>query len=57
MTENDEREKAIKDLVETAYRMLCYIPRSYESEGPRGEMERAILAVKDHGTDDDIRNG
>lgn len=57
MTENDEREKAIKDLVETAYRMLCYIPRSYESEGPRGEMERAILAVKDYGTDDDIRNG
>jgi len=54
---SDEREEAIQKLIETAYRMLCYIPRSYESEGPRGEMERAILAVKDHGTDDDICNG
>ena len=54
---SDEREEAIQDLIETAYRMLCYIPRSYESEGPRGQMERAIFAVKDHGTDDDIRNG
>lgn len=43
---SEEREEAIQNLIETAYRMLCYIPRSYESEGPRGEMERAILAVK-----------
>jgi len=46
---SDEREEAIQNLIATAYRMLCYIPRSYESDGPRGEMEQAILAVKDYG--------
>ena len=44
---SNEREEAIQKLIETAYRMLCYIPRAYESDGPRGEMEKAILAVKD----------
>jgi len=31
-----------KSLSKVARRMLCYLPRAYDSEGPRGELEAAI---------------
>jgi hypothetical protein len=42
----DCREAKIKDLCEVARRCLCYLPRAYNSEGPKGELEAAIKEVE-----------
>lgn len=39
-------EDSVKQLIKVARRMLCYVPRAYDSEGPRGELEMAIKDVE-----------
>jgi len=40
--ENEALKERAKDLCEVARRMLCYLPRAYDSKGPHGEMLEAI---------------
>lgn len=42
----DCREAKVKHLCKVAKRCLCYIPRAYDSEGPKGELEQAIKEVE-----------
>ncbi len=44
--ENEAMKERAKDLCEVARRMLCYIPRAQESDGPKGELEAAIKEVE-----------
>jgi hypothetical protein len=39
-------EGSVKQLIKIARRVLCYVPRAYENEGPHGELEDAIKDVE-----------
>ena len=48
-------EGSVKQLIKIARRVLCYVPRAYENDGPHGELEAAIketqlfeLSIKDY---------
>ena len=43
---NEEYQKRVKHLCKVARRILCYLPRAYDSDGPRGELENAIKEVE-----------
>jgi len=39
---DDEYQEKIRHLCKVARQILCYLPRAYDSDGPRGELEQAI---------------
>ena len=39
-------EGSVKQLIKIARRVLCYVPRAYENDGPHGELEAAIKDVE-----------
>ena len=39
-------EDSVKQLIKIARRVLCYVPRAYENDGPHGELEDAIKDVE-----------
>ena len=39
-------EDSVKQLIKIARRVLCYVPRAYEDEGPHGQLEMAIKDVE-----------
>jgi len=39
-------EGSVKQLIKIARRVLCYVPRAYDSDGPHGELESAIKDVE-----------
>lgn len=40
-------EGSVKQLIKIARRVLCYVPRAYDSDGPHGELESAIKDVEE----------
>lgn len=43
---DEEYQEKVQHLCEVARRCLCYLPRAYDSDGPRGELEAAIKEVE-----------
>jgi len=44
---SNERDDKVEALIKVCKRILCYLPRAYDSGGPHGEMLEAISELEE----------